>query len=73
MWATCVRRSSTSAWPSLWQWISLAVPHGAERLRAYQTHIGLDAQRFAAFMGRWDEVAMMAARTLTIARGCPSR
>jgi len=37
-------------------------------MRAYRLHIGLDGLRDNAFMGRWDEVAVVAERTLVVAR-----
>ena len=40
----------------------------SERMRAYEIHIGLDGMRYNAFRGRWDEVAVVAERTLAIAR-----
>lgn len=49
--------------------IGLDVPAFKERLRACQIHIGLDGQSYQAFVGRWDELAQTAARTLKIARG----
>lgn len=48
--------------------IGLAVPALAERMHAYRIHIGLDGLRYNAYMGRWDEVALVAERTLTVAR-----
>ncbi|MDQ3539574.1 MAG: phosphotransferase [Chloroflexota bacterium] len=51
------------------QAIGLEVPHFAERLRCYQIHIGLDGQKYNAFVGRWDELKAVARRTLEVARG----
>lgn len=48
--------------------IGLVVPAFKERLRACQIHIGLDGQAYQAFIGRWDDVAQTAARTLEFAR-----
>ena len=48
---------------------SLAVPGFEHRLLAYQVHIGLDAQAWNAFMGRWDEVEFAGQRTLSLAGG----
>lgn len=48
--------------------IGLEVPDFHERLRACQVHIGLDAQAWNAFMGRWDEVERAGQRTLELAR-----
>ncbi len=45
----------------------LDVPHFDQRLRCYQVHIGLDAQAYNAFTGRWDELDASARRTLEIA------
>ncbi len=39
------------------------------RLRCYQVHIGLDAQAYNAFTGRWDELAINARRTLALIEG----
>lgn len=49
--------------------IGLDVPHFDERLRCCQVHIGLDGQRYQAFVGDWDELEKTAERTLLIARG----
>ncbi|MBT5775369.1 MAG: aminoglycoside phosphotransferase family protein [Dehalococcoidia bacterium] len=49
--------------------IGLAVPGFEQRLRAYQVHIGLDAQSYNAFTRRWDEVELAGRRTLELARG----
>lgn len=48
--------------------IGLDVPHLAERLRCCEVHIGLAAQAYNAFKGRWTELAATARRTLEIAR-----
>ena len=49
--------------------IGLTIPDFDERLRAYQVHIGLDAQAWNAFMGRWDEAERAGQRTLELAGG----
>jgi hygromycin-B 4-O-kinase len=49
--------------------IGLDVPHFAERMRCYETFIGLENQTYSAFKGRWDKVDEVAQRTLAIARG----
>ena len=46
----------------------LEVLHFAERLRAYQLHIGLDSQRYNAFRGRWENLEQVTAQTLDLAR-----
>src|SRR5581483_8271453 len=46
--------------------IRLDVPHFDERLRCYQFHIGLSAQAYCAFRGRWTDVADIARRTLAV-------
>ena len=48
--------------------IGLDVPHFAERLRAYQLHIGLDSQRYNVFRKRWDTLEAVTEQTLAIAR-----
>ncbi|MBI2939030.1 MAG: phosphotransferase [Chloroflexi bacterium] len=48
--------------------IGLDVPHFEERLRCYQVHIGLLAQAYNAFRGRWAELDATARRTLDVAR-----
>jgi hypothetical protein len=45
------------------------VPDFEERLRACQMHIGLGAQVWNVFMGRWDEVERADQRTLSLAGG----
>ena len=50
------------------QAIGLDVPALAERMQAYRIHIGLDGLRYNAYMGRWDEVAVVAVRTFAVAR-----
>lgn len=47
--------------------IGLDVPHLEERLRCYEVHIGLDAQAYSAFTGRWADLEATARRTLEIA------
>ena len=49
--------------------IDLEVVAFEERLRCCQIHIGLAAQAYNAFTGRWEELERTAARTLAIARG----
>ena len=39
-----------------------------QRMHCYQIHIGLDAQAYNAFTGRWADLAAVAARTLALAR-----
>ena len=51
--------------------IGLDVPHFAERLRCCMVHIGLDGQRYQAFVGDWEELERTAERTLLVARGEP--
>jgi len=46
--------------------IGLNVPHLQERLLCCKIHIGLDAQAYNAFTGRWDHLAMNAKRTLEL-------
>jgi hygromycin-B 4-O-kinase len=46
--------------------IGLDVPHFAERLAAYQIHIGLDSQAYCAYKERWDMLEEVAARTLAV-------
>ncbi len=46
------------------------MPHFEERLRDYQVHIGLAAQTYNAFKGRWAELEATARRTLAVARPC---
>ncbi len=48
--------------------IGLEVPHFAERLICYQIHIGLAAQAYNAFKGRWAALEETARRTLEVAR-----
>ena len=48
--------------------IGLDVPHFEERLICYQIHIGLAAQAYNAFKGRWDALSETARRTLEVAR-----
>lgn len=40
-----------------------------DRLLCYRVHIGLDAQAYNAFTGRWDELASNARRTLALVEG----
>lgn len=49
--------------------IGLDVPWFEERLRCCQIHIGLDSLKYNAAMGRWEELAAVAQRTLAVARG----
>lgn len=49
--------------------IGLEVPHFDERFRCCQVHIGLDGQRYQAFVGDWDHLETTARRTLALARG----
>ncbi len=49
--------------------IGLAVPHFDERFRCSQDHIGLDGQRYQAFVGDWEHLETTARRTLAVARG----
>jgi hygromycin-B 4-O-kinase len=49
--------------------IGLEVPNFDERLRCCQVHIGLDGQRYQAFVGDWDNLEITAQRTLLVARG----
>lgn len=54
--------------------IGLDVPQFDERLRCYQVHIGLDAQKYNAFKGRWGELDATARQTLAVARNAfPAR
>jgi hygromycin-B 4-O-kinase len=48
--------------------IGLAVPHFEERLRCYQVHIGLGAQAYTAFRGRWAQMDATVRRTLEVAK-----
>jgi aminoglycoside phosphotransferase (APT) family kinase protein len=48
--------------------IGLTVPDFTERLRCYELHIGLGAQSYNAYKERWEEVALIAQRTLALAR-----
>jgi hygromycin-B 4-O-kinase len=52
-----------------YQSIGLDVPHLEERLRCYEVHIGLAAQAYSAFKGRWAELEATAKQTVEIARG----
>ena len=47
-----------------YQAIGLAVPNFTERLRCYHIHIGLTAQAYNGFKGRWAELEATAKRTL---------
>jgi hygromycin-B 4-O-kinase len=42
-----------------------------KRMRCYQIHIGLEGQAYTAFVGEWAELAVIADRTLAIARAEP--
>jgi hygromycin-B 4-O-kinase len=48
------------------------LPAFDERLRCCQVFIGLDAQAYSAFTGRWDEVAANARRTLSLIERTPT-
>lgn len=48
-----------------------SLPNLDDRLRCYQVHIGLDAQAYCAFTGRWDEVEANARHTLAVIEGVP--
>jgi hygromycin-B 4-O-kinase len=39
------------------------------RMHCYRIHIGLEGQAYTAFVGQWDELAVITDRTLAIARG----
>lgn len=47
--------------------IGLEVPGFEERLRCYEVRIGLEAQAYNAFKGRWAELEATARRTLAVA------
>ena len=49
---------------------SLGIPSDdmENRMHCYQIHIGLDAQAWNAFAGRWADLAVIADRTLALAR-----
>jgi hygromycin-B 4-O-kinase len=49
--------------------IGLEVPRFEERLRCYETHVGLGALSYTAFTGRWSEHEALARRTLAVATG----
>jgi len=49
--------------------IDLEVPAFEQRLRACQIYIGLEAQAYNVFTGRWEELAKSGQRTLELARG----
>jgi hygromycin-B 4-O-kinase len=49
--------------------IGLDVPQFAERLQAYEVHIGLANQGYSAFKGRWDKLEAVANRTRAFAQG----
>jgi hygromycin-B 4-O-kinase len=49
--------------------IGLHVPNFEARLGCYEVVIGLDNQAYSAFKGRWEQLAAVAQRTLSIARG----
>jgi hygromycin-B 4-O-kinase len=46
--------------------IGLTVPHMEERLLCCKIHIGLDAQAYNAFTGRWDQLETNARNTLKL-------
>ena len=48
--------------------IGLDVPHFVERLYCYEIAIGLDGLAYNAFRGNWDEIELIAERTLVVAR-----
>lgn len=48
--------------------IGLEVPDFAARLRCYELHIGLGSQAYCAYMGRSDDLALVARHTLALAR-----
>jgi hygromycin-B 4-O-kinase len=45
------------------------LPNLDDRLRCCQVHIALDAQAYTAFIGRWDDLAAHAWRTMTLIEG----
>lgn len=47
--------------------IGLEVPRYKERLLCYKIHIGLDAQAYNAFTGRWNQLEINARKTLELA------
>lgn len=49
--------------------IGLGVPHFDQRLRICQLHMALDSLKYNAFMERWDQLDVVAGRTLALARG----
>ena len=49
--------------------IGLEVPHFEQRLRLCQIHMALDSLKYNAFMERWDQLDVVADRTLALARG----
>lgn len=44
-------------------------PDLERRLLAYQLHIGLDSMAYTAYVGRWDDLARLAAQTLALIKG----
>jgi hygromycin-B 4-O-kinase len=50
---------ATGEWPA----------DAASRLRCYQIHVGLDAQTYNAFTGRWQDLAENARQTMALADG----
>ncbi len=50
-----------------WRAAGVSLANFEERLRCYQVHIGLDGQAYNAFVGRFDDVAAIAERTLAVA------
>ncbi|MBA2248125.1 MAG: aminoglycoside phosphotransferase family protein [Chloroflexia bacterium] len=48
--------------------IGLDVPHFEQRLRLCQLHVALDSLKYNAFMERWDQLDVVAGRTLLVAR-----
>jgi hygromycin-B 4-O-kinase len=49
--------------------IGLSIPDVADRLRAYELHIGLDGMAYQAYKGFWSDLEWTAQRTLDLARG----
>ena len=49
--------------------IGLEVPHFEQRLRLCEIHMALDSLKYNAFMERWDQLEVVAGRTLALARG----
>lgn len=49
--------------------IGVEIPRFEERFRCCMVHIGLDGQRYQAFVGDWEHLESTARRTLAVARG----